>query len=276
MDLKKRIINEPAFQIREAARKAMKGRMGLLIMSAAIFMLCMEIPVIIVEQITGLWDVFERALEDYAAVLVNPTYAAMNDFTEAYYDKFSVSFASYIFLLVVTGPLELGLSIVWLRVLRGKEAYADMVFSGFGNFLLAMLLGLVRSIFIAIWSLLLVVPGVIAYYRYSTAFFILADNPATTPFAALTQSKYYMQGNKGSRFYLDLTFLGWFALSGIVTALVNNIVSAAINYSTSPSLFIQFIISSLIGSVIIAPVCAYRGVAAAEYYHRVICRDPRI
>ena len=254
----------------------MGGRMGLLVASAALYSLCISLPVVIVEQITGFWSVMDRAAEGYLAMLANPTYEAANEWAMAWSGKLSLSVATWLFMLVVPGPLELGLSAVWLRVLRGKEAFADMVFSGFGNFLRAMLLHLSRAIFVFLWSVLLVVPGVIAMYRYSLAFFLLADNPGMAPFAALTYSKYYMQGNKGNRFVLDLTFLGWAALGAVLLSVASSAIIAGIDSSGHETgFFIQYLVSTLLGAVVIAPLTAYRGVACAEYYHRVICRDPR-
>jgi uncharacterized membrane protein len=271
----KRIIDEPVSLIRAAARQSMRERMGLLIASAAIYMLCLNLPVIIVEQITGFWGNMERAMDDYAALISNPTISAINEWALAYSDKLNVSFATYLFLLLVPGPLTLGLSVIWLRVLRGKEAWADMVFSGFGNFARAVLLWFVRAVFIALWSILLLVPGIIAYYRYSLAIFLLADNPAMPPFQALALSTYYMRQNKGSRFALDLSFLGWLVFTGFVLVGINSgAVFLLENAGVKPTLFVQELVSCICGAFLFAPVYAYRGIAAAEYYHRVICRDP--
>lgn len=277
MVLKKRIIKEPVSQIREAARAAMRGRLGILFTSSALYALCLTIPIIVVEQITGFWDVFERAIEDYTALLfANPSYEAINEWYLAYSDKLSPSIATLLFLLIVPGPIELGISSIWLRVMRGKEAYTDMVFSGFGNLLRAVLLNLIRGILIALWSILLIIPGIVAYYRYNLAFFLLADNPGMSPFAAITYSKAYMQENKSSRFILDLSFIGWFAIAVAVNFLLNSAILSAIEGAGNDiSLFTQYIISYTLNAIILAPVFAYRGVASADFYHRVICRDPK-
>jgi len=275
LEPQKRIINEPSWLIREAARKAMRGRMPLLIASSIIYILCMSVPIIIVEEITGLWENLERATEDYMAVLANPTFEAVNEWAQAWSPKINISTASFFYVLLVPGPLTLGLSVIWLRVLRGKDAYADMVFSGFGNFLRALFLHVIRGVFIMLWSILLLVPGVIAYYRFSLAFFLLADNPGMGPIAGLSYSKYYMQQNKGSRFVLDFSFIGWFALSALVFFAVDGGILALMQSTGyAPSFFAQELISGILGAFVFAPLYAYRGVASAEYYHRVICREP--
>ena len=263
--------------IREAARKALKGRMSMAYASVVIYILCISLPVIIVEQITGLWGFLERATNEYLAELTyNPTPASIFEWAQSYGDQGGVSLATFLFLLLVPGPLTLGLSVVWLRIIRGQEAYADMVFSGFGNFLRAMLLNFIRCLFMLVWAILFIIPGIIAYYRYSLAFFLLADNPTMTPFTAIALSKYYMRGNKGNRFLLDLSFIAWFCIAFIATSFASDFVVSVISIlGYTVTFFISQLVSCVVSTVIFAPVIAYRCTAAAEYYHRVICQDPR-
>jgi len=277
LEPEKRIIDEPSFLIREAARGALKGKLPLVTIAAAIYMLCLTLPVLVVEQITGLWGFWERATDDYLAMMSNnPTPASIYEWAGSYGEQGGLSLATWLYLILIPGPLTLGLSAVWLRIIRGHQVFADMVMSGFGNFLRAFLLHLIRTFFMALWAILFVIPGFIAYYRYSLAFFLLVDNPDMSPIVAINLSKYYMRGNKGSRFYLDLTFIGWFIIAGIALSLIGglaaDIIAAAVY---EPTFFINQLVMSILGAFILAPVFAYRGVAAAEYYHRVICRDPR-
>ena len=60
-----------------------------------------------------------------------------------------------------------------------------------------------------LWSLLLIIPGIVAAYRYSMAFYILNDNPEMSAKAALDESKRMMAGYKGKLFCLQLSFIGW-------------------------------------------------------------------
>ena len=61
--------------------------------------------------------------------------------------------------------------------------------------------------------MLLLFPGVIAYYRYSQAIYILVDDPTKSPMQCIRESKAMMAGHKGELFALDLSFLGWYLLS---------------------------------------------------------------
>ena len=72
-----------------------------------------------------------------------------------------------------------------------------------------------RDLFIWLWSLLFVIPGIIAAYRYSMALYILLDHPEFGIMDCLRESKAITAGHKMELFKLDLSFLGW----GLLTAL---------------------------------------------------------
>ena len=259
----------------------MKGHMGALILSSALLMLCIQVPVVLVEQITGMWSVMEKAMEEYISILSNFSYAnfdftAINDWAMEYSDQLRFSVASFVFILLVPGPLTLGLSQIWLRVLRRNEIYTDMIFSGFSDFFRVVVMDTLRRVLIILWSFLFIIPGIIAWYRYSQAFFIMVDNPGMKPFDALALSKYYMQQNKGSRFLLDLTFIGWLVASIVAFYVIQIVVfSIIISGGNEIGLFTQALVSVILSSIVFAPLFAYRGVTSAEYYHRVICKDPQ-
>ncbi|MFE5322550.1 DUF975 family protein [Paenibacillus sp. NPDC056579] len=119
--------------------------------------------------------------------------------------------------LIIGGPLLFGIYLYFITLIRGgKPALAD-VFSGFPYFVSTFLLYLVMSIFIMLWTLLLIVPGVIATLKYSQAFFIMNDNPEIGAMEAIRQSKEMMEGHKTRLFMLYLSFIGWMLLC-VVTA----------------------------------------------------------
>lgn len=117
-----------------------------------------------------------------------------------------------IVLLLVTGPLMLGTTIISLKVMRGNYVSVGDMFLGFKNFGNAFLLALLNEIFVFLWSLLLIVPGIIKAYSYRMSFYILADNPDMDPNTARIRSIEMMKGNKWRLFCLDLSFIGWLIL----------------------------------------------------------------
>lgn len=62
---------------------------------------------------------------------------------------------------------------------------------------------------ILLWTLLLIIPGIIAALRYSMAYYIMMDNPQLSAFEALNQSKRMMVGFKFELFLLGFSYLGW-------------------------------------------------------------------
>ncbi len=111
--------------------------------------------------------------------------------------------------LILGGPLELGLAAYFLMFKRQKSAQLEILFQGFRNFESALILYVVRMIFIVLWALLFIIPGIIAALKFSMAMYILHDNPDMSGMDALNRSKEMMNGHKGKLFGLYLSFIGW-------------------------------------------------------------------
>lgn len=77
-----------------------------------------------------------------------------------------------------------------------------------------------RKIYIFLWSLLLVVPGIIKSYEYRMVPYLLADSPEMTRQDAFRLSKELMYGQKWNAFVLDLSFIGWNLLSACTCGLL--------------------------------------------------------
>ena len=96
------------------------------------------------------------------------------------------------------------------------------IFDGFksghyGNIVLTIFL---RDLFISLWTLLLVIPGIVKIYEYLMVPYILAENPAMDRKSAFAISKRMMDGEKLKAFELTLSFLGWYFLSLITCGIV--------------------------------------------------------
>ena len=77
--------------------------------------------------------------------------------------------------LVITGPLALGLVVVFSKLVKGEKAEIVNVFDGFKNFVNSFLLYILITIFTFLWSLLFVIPGIVMGYAYSMSYYILKD-----------------------------------------------------------------------------------------------------
>ena len=116
---------------------------------------------------------------------------------------------------ILTGPLTYGL-MEFFRRLRAQTADIKDLFLGFKRFGDTFLLNLLTTVFIVLWSLLLIIPGIIAAIRYTMAYLIMTENPDMTALESITASKMMMEGHKMEFFSFALSFIGWFFL-GIVT-----------------------------------------------------------
>ena len=102
--------------------------------------------------------------------------------------------------------MALGAAIFSLSISRGKEAMLEQIFQGFNNFSTAFITYLLVLLYVLLWTLLLIVPGIIAALGYSMSFYIIADDPLIKPQDALNKSKAMMNGYKLKLFYLCLRF----------------------------------------------------------------------
>ncbi|MDD3102611.1 MAG: DUF975 family protein [Candidatus Cloacimonetes bacterium] len=114
--------------------------------------------------------------------------------------------------LLIYGPLSLGLAKVLLSVLKEEKIDVEMLFSGFQDFSRSLVAGLLIGIYVLLWSLLLIVPGIIAAFSYSMTFFIMEENPQLSAQEAIEASKHMIYGHKLRLFDLWLSFIGWFIL----------------------------------------------------------------
>ncbi len=116
-----------------------------------------------------------------------------------------------IFLMLIM--LSVGFTIYCLHICQFHKAGFGNLFDGFAIFLKAIWLVLLMIFFVLLWTLLLVVPGIIAAYRYRMALYIMIENPHMSALDCIMASKQMMTGHKGELFVLDLSFLGWAILT---------------------------------------------------------------
>lgn len=111
--------------------------------------------------------------------------------------------------LIFAGPLAVGVSVFSLNLSRNNEARFEQLFEGFrkniGNLIVTYLL---MILYVFLWTLLLIIPGIIAAISYSMIFFIIADDESISPNEALDKSKKMMDGYKWKYFQLGLRFFG--------------------------------------------------------------------
>jgi len=115
--------------------------------------------------------------------------------------------------LIIGGPMRLGSAIFSLNLASGKKIELSQIFDGFENFAESLVAFLLMALYTFLWSLLFIIPGIVAAISYSQTFFILADKKGTKGVDALDESKAMMYGFRWKFFCLGMRFFGWFILS---------------------------------------------------------------
>jgi len=128
----------------------------------------------------------------------------------------SIPKAGGLFSLIITGPMSLGLAIFSLALSRDRDPKFEQIFQGFQKFGVSLGVYLLSALFILLWALLLIIPGIIAGLSYSMIYFIIAEDDSIGPMEALRKSKKMMYGYKWKLFCMYMRFLGW-ALLCILT-----------------------------------------------------------
>lgn len=123
------------------------------------------------------------------------------------------AFVYGIALFIVGSAIELGYDLFNISLYQSAgQPKIEAIFSRFTYFGNALLLRFLMYIKILLWSLLLIVPGIVAAFRYALAPYLMAEHPELTATEAIEQSKQIMLGHKGRLFCLQLSFIGWYLL----------------------------------------------------------------
>jgi uncharacterized membrane protein len=128
-----------------------------------------------------------------------------------FYD--SLSLKIQIVSVLLSAPLCLGLNCFYLSFIRNDKKEISKIFEGFQNYFRALLLYLLISVLLLLWTLLFIIPGIIKLISYSMAFYVLADNPKLNILDVLALSKKITDGHKMSIFMFSSSFMWWFLLS---------------------------------------------------------------
>ncbi|UOF90986.1 DUF975 family protein [Fodinisporobacter ferrooxydans] len=123
---------------------------------------------------------------------------------------------SFLYEVLVIGALTLGSNSLYLKITKDEKASVRTIFSFFSNFnsyKKAIIYNLLMGLYFILWSLLLIIPGIIKSFSYAMSSYILIEEPHLTANQAITKSRQMMDGYKWKLFCLYLSFAGWFILS---------------------------------------------------------------
>ncbi|MDR0853761.1 MAG: DUF975 family protein [Clostridiales Family XIII bacterium] len=264
MNLNPILVTEPVGNFRRRAADAMRGRVSMLYLVGLIYISCLTIPTAVIEGLNGTFNKLAEVMQGISTTMdVQKWYAENADALQA------TSNFSALYGILVTGTFALGLTIVHLAVIRRQEATSLSLFDGFAQLPKAVAIYVLTRIMIFLWTLLFVVPGVIAYYRYSLVYYIVIDNPQIGTLQAIRMSGDLMRGNKMKRFVLDLSFIPWCIPPVVIIVTILSFFSPSALESGGNALFALYMFIYVLVAVLFSFVLNYRGVAAADFYQKV-------
>lgn len=120
--------------------------------------------------------------------------------------------------IIISGPLNYGIARTTVECVEGEKWDVSHAFVGFSeNFGHSAMLGFLQVLLTFLWSLLLIVPGLVKSYSYAMCFYIQQEknNKGIEPIDCITQSRQMMDGHKWQLFCLDLSFLGWYIVGAL-------------------------------------------------------------
>jgi len=167
------------------------------------------------QDLKGAWGKMALATFVWLLLLQGPMYLFMDTSDFGFFNPLHnpvLYTLSIIAVLVLAWPFALGVCGFFLKRIRREEISVRNIFDGFERFGSSFLLGFFYMLFVSLWSLLLIVPGIVKAVSYAMAYYIMYDDPEIRPLEAIKKSKAMMHGYKWQYFKLHLSFIGWVLL----------------------------------------------------------------
>ena len=127
-------------------------------------------------------------------------------------------------LFVIRSVVKVGYAQFNLDLVDGQDARIETLSSYFPHFSTAVAASFLTGLYTLLWSLLLVIPGIMAGYSYAMTSYILAENPGISAGEAIRRSKKMMRGNRWRLFCLQFSFIGWQILCALIPKGIGQVV----------------------------------------------------
>lgn len=149
-----------------------------------------------------------RTISQMASVIQSPEFLSLQRRANG------TSGATTLFEIFILLPVALGFANAFRRLVVDKDnnLLYNTVHIAFSNYWHKVWGQLLKDIFIALWSLLFLIPGIVKIYSYSMTEYILEENPELSANEAIDRSRFMMRGHKFDLFWLQLSLIGWFFL----------------------------------------------------------------
>ena len=180
---------------------------------------------------------------------------------------FTVLSFSFVSILVglVALVLNAGYYCYCFGILRREEMPYESLFDAFPFAGKVILLSIIEGIFIFLWSMLFIIPGIIAAYRYSFAIFNLCENPELGVMEALNLSKQQTNGYKMQLFLLQLSFIGY-QIIAVLIALLYEFVIIGYLPDSLPGAVLGALIYGVLAAVVDVYLTPYQNLSTCRFY----------
>lgn len=145
-----------------------------------------------------------------------------NTIRAVFTDDNSIALATYstimgmLIMVFVVNPLTVGVNRYMIRISRGEQArFEDVIYAFHHNYFNVVKIMLMEVVFILLWSLLLVIPGIYKAFEYSMIPYLLAEDSSLSQKEAFATTKRIMSGHIGDYFVLMLSFILWYFLGAL-------------------------------------------------------------
>ena len=137
----------------------------------------------------------------------------------------------------IFNPLEVGTKRFFFKNLNDKANVKEIAFAYDNHYMNVVKTLFFRDLYITLWSLLFVIPGIVKSYEYKMMPYLLAENPSISKEQAFALSKQMMDGQKWKTFVLDLSFIGWEILSSVTLGIFGIFYVTPYRYMTHAALY---------------------------------------
>ena len=121
--------------------------------------------------------------------------------------------------VLLLNPVQVGINRFMVKSLDDTARIAEVGYTFDHNYKNGVKVMFFKDLYVVLWSLLFIVPGIYKAYQYRMVPYILGENPDMTYQEVLQRSKDMMDGQKWDAFVLDLSFILWHMLGGITCGL---------------------------------------------------------
>jgi len=182
------------------------------------------------------------------------------------------SLFEYFIVYIFGAIVAFGIAGATLKAAKNDEhRWFNDSFGGFQRPFEVTWLMAVMNLRIALWSLLFLIPGLVAVYRYRQAWYLKSEHPDWTAAQCLDESSRMMKGYKAAAFSLDLSFFGWFLLAGLAF-----VPALSLGALTEGSVLMTALgaMAGLVAVYFLLFVLCYFLVARTVFYRELAASDP--